>query len=760
MNIRLGLRLLRGSGRAGLLRLSLIVGGTALGVMFLLMALALPQILRARQDRAALRQPDYTHEGRPPAGWYVDLQRRFGAHLVNGYLVAAAGPGSPAPPGLERLPEPGKMVVSPGLSRLLLIEPGIRAVLPYRVSGMIAASGLAAPNELFAWFGARRADLPSSGLPFSEYGVPFLPVVDLPESALKLLGLAFLGLTGVPLAVYFAVCAQLSAASRNRRLAALRLIGMSARDTARVSAVETAVAAAVGAIVGIATYTLVQGPLGSVGLDGFRWYSADGRLAVGSAGLVVVGVPLAAALLGRIGARAAIRDALAVRRQAPPRRSRRSRLLVLAAGLGMMVALLGSALRLPQGVGFRSGSQLLLIIAVLVTGIGLAVGVGVIAERLASGIARRTSRLWLLMGMRRLEFEPAGPTRVVAGLIVVVFGMGFAVGILRDAKASTSSQGSYEVYSLTAADVPSDARIHLMRLASTDASAVVLGSIIRDPKPGEPLSAATQGVMAVFASCADFSAIEGRALPDCVDGISFRIEAVEPPPPFTLTPGTQVRYPTTVRRGGPVISEVVPAQTLRVPAGAPFSAGLLIPPTLLRSQVPETATVYLLSGTSADAIDEVSADVAALAPGAALSYENDNLEARLQGETFQRLLIVALVLGVIVALAAFVVAAVDRAVERRANLVALQVAGVATRTLRAAQAAQVGLLLAVGVALAVASGKLAEQLTVAGGGYDRSWTWSDLVLGIAVGGLVSLAGTVATVVAVPGRIDPALIRRE
>ncbi len=761
MNLRLGIRLLRGGGRKGAVRLVLIVGGTGLGVFFLLLALVVPQILRDRQERGAFRQPDSLIEGERATFLYAPLQRRFGTTLVSGFLLAPAE-GAPAPPGVSRLPEAGQAVVSPELKRLLDTQPGLRTVFEFEPAGVIGSAGLAAPNEVFAWIAVAGRDLPGDAHPSGHYGTGWEPIIDMPESALRLLGLGFLGLTGLPLGVYFAVCARLSAATRDRRLAALRLLGMSVRDTALVSAVESTTAALAGSSLGLVLYLITRVPLARLGVAGIVWFPDEAMPSLADLLIVLGGVPALAAILSRVSARPVVRDALAVRRQIPSPHRRGWRILVLSSGLGLMVGLLLTAMRLPNGVGFGSRAQLFLVVALIWTGLGLAVSVGVLAEMLAGALARRTLRLWLLLGARRLELESGSGSRVVAGLVVVVFGMGFAVGLSRDAGAAASPVGSREQYSVHVADVPTGSRGRLWDLPSTQAAAVKITSAISSSHtPGQPPGPETIGVVAAFANCSDFAAFVGGSLPGCVDGLPYRVVVRGGPPPLVrLEPGRVLRYPTKVQRHSPTFGVRVPARTLLVPPSGQFAADLLLPPGDLPGGIPDTADFYLLSSTDAAAVNQVSAELAALAPAALIAYQNDNLEARLQTELFQRLLRVALALGMLVGLTAFVVASIDHGIERRADLVALRVAGAPIRLLRAAQAAQVGSQLVIGMALAIGCGKLAEQVTVAGGGIDRSWTWSDLVGALVLGVLAVALGTLTTTAAVAGEIDPSLIRRE
>ncbi len=137
-----------------------------------------------------------------------------------------------------------------------------------------------------------------------------------------------------------------------------------------------------------------------------------------------------------------------------------------------------------------------------------------------------------------------------------------------------------------------------------------------------------------------------------------------------------------------------------------------------------------------------------------------NFVERRRVEIFRGLLYVSIALGIAVGIAAFVVASIDRAMERRANVVALRCVGVGAGVLRLAQATQVAVPLATGSFLALLAGKLAEQVTVSVGGLTRAWTWQGLGVSFGVAVAASVIATVSTTFAVSSRIDPSLIRRE
>ena len=424
------------------------------------------------------------------------MTRFVGSHQLTELFLA--GPQSlPLPPGVSRLPDPGEAYVSPRLASEIADHALARSTLPFRPVGLVGPQGLISPDELYAVVGSRQADLPGGGHSLGGYGIRGSPEVDIGASDLTLIEFAFLALVGIPLAVFFSVTARLSAATRDRRLATLRLLGMSQAQTRRVSAVETIVAAILGALLGLGVYALIQGWLASSHLGSLVWYKSDAGVSVGRAALCLIGVPVLAGILGISGSRNAVRNALAVRRQAEVRKFKPTRLITLGVGLGVLLGLLLAAATSPTGSGLKSPAPLIMLGAIITTGIGLALGFPVLAASIAVFLASRARQLWLQLGMRRLSYEPSSATRVVSGLIIVVFGMGFATGLQRDARAAAAPLGRYEHFGLTASEIPTHARRSILALPEVKASDVVVASIVTGP--GQP------AIAVGFTSCADLA---------------------------------------------------------------------------------------------------------------------------------------------------------------------------------------------------------------------------------------------------------------
>src|ERR1700728_3103312 len=108
--IRLGLRLVITGGREALIRLFVLIFAVGLGVGLLLVAISGTNAVNTQNARYAWL---FTGPGMAsPAGhaplWWLLRPDYYQGQLIGRVDVAATGPTSPVPPGMSRLPGPGR----------------------------------------------------------------------------------------------------------------------------------------------------------------------------------------------------------------------------------------------------------------------------------------------------------------------------------------------------------------------------------------------------------------------------------------------------------------------------------------------------------------------------------------------------------------------------------------------------------------------------------------------------------------------------
>ncbi|MBA9001156.1 FtsX-like permease family protein [Thermomonospora cellulosilytica] len=238
---------------------------------------------------------------------------------------------------------------------------------------------------------------------------------------------------------------RIAQATRERRLAALRLAGATPREVRLIAAAEALRVSVAGAVLGVTGYVVCQqAAMAALSVERTARYAAPVWLVP----LVVAAVVAAGAVTGLLASRHVLASPLGVSRRAHRPHPRAVALLPLGAGLVIMAV----AAFLPEGPGvtlqFTGG-------AVTVVGM-VAAGSRLVLEsaRLAARWARTPQTL---LAARTLQADPRswGRTLSVIGL-VVLFGTGAGIiqaDVLDDALRDDSSTDPFWLVSFTLVDL-------------------------------------------------------------------------------------------------------------------------------------------------------------------------------------------------------------------------------------------------------------------------------------------------------------------
>ncbi|MGW3090163.1 ABC transporter permease [Streptomyces sp. NPDC001108] len=731
----------------------MVVGGS-IGVCCLAAVLTIPAVLDARDGRVAAREPRGPHSSAAGATRLLATADAYGSRPLGRVFVARGEKVPDPPPGIPGLPNPGEVFVSPRLHDLLGAEPGVGKLLPGRERGLIGPAGLAHPDELYAYIGMRPDQL-HGGSPVAGFGVRWAPSPAVEPSTLDILRFTLAGVVLLPLAVFLSVCARLSAATRLRRLAALRLLGLSVKGVGRVNAAETVVAALFGAVLGLAEYWLVNQITARIGLPGLKWYVGDGDLTVTTVAVCLVGAPVLAWFAARAGAAKAAANPLAVRRSGVAGTPRAWGVLLLVAGMGIVVGycVLGVLDRPPRDTAL---SSLLMPTAVVMVGIGLVLTLPVLSHRLSRRVAGATSSLPLGLAMRRNEVEPGSALRVASGLVLLVFAASLAQGVLVELDQVSRPN-----------TVQQDYRIPLDGIGAADVTALTLlpgvkGSVTEqrswfDGNLDEP----PPEISATVATCAQLARMV-TATTGCVDGKVMRLtDERVPSGPERIGEVFPFRFWQGSRRT--TVEVTVPQREVRFRAHdlSAVDSDILVPPSMVPKKArPGNATLLLTSGPDPAVVRGVLDGIGALAPTAAVDLVGTNVEGMQQIAVVKALLGAGMVLGLVIGVAAYLVSVTDRAVERRAQVTALSLLGARPRTLRVVQCVQVVSPLAVGLLLALVAGKLTESGYLITGGGAVFWDGAGVPLLLFSAAGVVVVAAIGALPLVGRRVDPELIGRD
>jgi len=446
--IRLGLRLTLQSGREPMLRVLVTAAAVALGVGLLLAALAGVNGLHAQTDRGAWLDTS-AQASRPTSTsdrlWWLSSTDQFGNQAIDRIDVAATGPNAPAPPGLPHLPGPGDYFASPALTTLLRSEPAneLRDRFPGRQIGTIGAAALPSPNSLIIVIGHTTRQLSQAPgavevgtiqrTPANCYACqstigsgPVLQFI-LAGGAVALL---------LPVLILIATASRLSAARREERFAAMRLVGATPRQISVVSAVEAVVAAVAGVAVGFALFFVFRPLLYHVPFTGAPLAEGDLSLHWIDIVVAVIGVPVAAVVSARLALRRVQISPLGVTRRASSVPPRITRIIPLLAGITVLAYF--DAAGKPGAIG---GQLLELLAGFVLLVVGLVFAGPWFTTAGARLMANRASRPPTLIAGRRLLDNPKAAFRFISGLVIALFVASAVIGALSSIAAASSSGG-------------------------------------------------------------------------------------------------------------------------------------------------------------------------------------------------------------------------------------------------------------------------------------------------------------------------------
>jgi hypothetical protein len=561
----------------------------------------------------------------------------------------------PVPPGLTRFPADGRVWLSPALAQVLQAHPEVRSRLPGQIAGVIGDGGLESPDELLAIVGRARGGVPG-GFVASGWGAPFSATTrpTVPQDGLLVITAA---LVGVPLVSFALVVARMSAGTRRRRAAALHLMGVPVRTLRRAAATESAVLGGAGALLGTGVAGSLLPWLAGSGLAGIAWFGTETGLGLGRAAVVTGVLVLLLATAASLATRRSLANVTMARHHDRPPRGV-LRYVPGVVGLGVLAGFVIVGVRAPGSADLASGPfAVLAVAAMLAATTGALLALSPVLAAAGRAVRAVVSAPGLLLAARRLEMDAAGTARSALG-IVLLFTTGLlGAGALADVEAQNRSRPQGHLITV----VLSDAYGAPASRAVTEipARAVVLDTHARAPGTGTPKWVGTCSALVVFASTAGSD--EAQALQrECVDNDQVWVSAM---PGSTPEPGVRSSFVPGLLGRSDVLGE---GQVFRT-----------LPPAHAVAQV-RHATVYALVGPGDAPAEQYVTRVLQADPQALVSYGE---LTTLAGQTplLRRLTLSSLVLGMLVAVGAFLLAAHDRQQERQRETAALVIIGVPHR---------------------------------------------------------------------------------
>ncbi|WP_432825215.1 FtsX-like permease family protein [Dactylosporangium sp. CA-092794] len=702
--IGFGARLALGGGREGLLRTGLTSLGVGLGVAVLLLAVSVPGILDGRHARTDAR--DDMHLGDRPAKTdttvlSMPVLSSYHDRQVTGRFVRAEGAHPVLPPGVSALPPDGSIVVSPALRDLLASPDGalLRQRFPQPIAGTIAKQGLSGPNELYFYGTRGDLDIAWPGvMRVADYGSP--SVNDPLSPVLLLLVVVIFVVLLMPVAMFVAAATRFGGEQRDRRLAAVRLVGADTWMTRRVAAGEAVVSAAFGVVLGGALFLGGRLFAERLELAGISVFATDIAPAPALAVLIVVAVPLAALAMTLLALRRVVVEPLGVVRKAAARTRRRIwwRLLLPLAGLALLVPLIGGK---PERFNVWQAA-----IGIILFLFGVAALLPWLVDRVVGALGGHGGVSWQI-AVRRLQLSGDSALRAVNAVAVAAAGTIALQMVFAAAEAQNTAESQQDTARAQAVTVLTPAPPLSTASTAAEADAALRAT------PGVTAVHSYTAVWSqsgdtyievVVADCATLRLLAD--LPSCADGDAFVF------PQATAAKADLAGNPIGLGDDGAtkwtVPARLLPAQAIRDPYGT-LHEGLLLTPSMAPSTMLDAhvyAHIYSFIGldqSDPDAQERLRTAAIAMSPTTDVSILRvvrvSNTFASIRRGLFAGATVVLVLVGL-----SLLVGTLEQLRERRRTLAALVAFGTRRGTMAFSILWQTLLPVALGLLVAAALG--------------------------------------------------------
>ena len=736
----LGIRLATSGGRGALAGIVLTALAVATGTAILLFALSFEPALKDRAARAAWHDPmqlSLEHELQGDSGLAMAvLDDRFAGQPLTRVLVGPLDDSAPVPPGLDRLPEPGEAFVSAALAeRMAAVPHDELAARIGTVVGTIDGSALQSPRELVAVIGTEAEPLRMEGA-FVVRAFPTDPRIPPLEPIAALLVVLAVAGALTPVAVFVATATRLSAARREHRLAALRLVGATPAQTARLAATEAIIPSVAGALGGIALFLATRPLVALIPLGGATWHPESIQPPLVQASALIAAVPVLGVLAALITLRRIVITPLGVQRRQTPPPPRIVRLVPLAVSMAVLLGTLAltetwNPIVLPVlGVAFAG-----------VIG-GIAYAGPWLTALVGRGLLRIPAGASTLLAGRRLTDDPRSSFGSIAGVVMAVFVASAFFSFAAYARSQEGGPTEALRPNVVVADVFGQVAPAGL---SADVAAVSGVERVLEIRAGEIiLEDDPNALMAWVVPCADLLAVLDVPDASCSGATAHSADAA-------LVPGRHGFAPAAAAAGGDRARIALDlAATDIAPITPDGSAPLDLPSVIVDPAAlgpglagAGVSRLYVVTDGSPAAGERVRSAVVARHAYASVRLATDARARQPEFEEFGRIVGIGLIGTLVLAGCSLAVAVTTGMLERRRAFAMLRSAGMPVGGLRALVLVQAGAPLFAVAAFSAALGVILTQLILGLVTTDEvPWPDASLVL-ILTGSLLGAMAIVA-----------------
>ncbi|SNX66481.1 FtsX-like permease family protein [Streptomyces sp. TLI_55] len=692
-----------------------------------------------------------------------DIDTVFRGEKIRGRMVQPEGPAAPLPPGVQRYPRPGEMVVSPAL-RKLLAAPGnglLRERLAHPIAGEIGDAGLLDPGERVFYLvvnhmaadGGQTRRLDHFGKAYAKKPLP-------PE--LVLLCIAGIVVLLLPIGAFIAAAVRFGGERRDRRMAALRLVGANRGMAATIAAGEVALSTLAGITLGAVLFITGRQFAGTVQIQGLGVFTEDLTPQPLLAGLVVVAVLTLSLGITQLSMHKVAVEPLGVVRKSGST-SRRLWWRTALPLLGLM--LLRICVRSPSDLQGTSG-----VVLVLIGMLSLLVGVTAVlpwaVERLTRLFGGFGPLPWQL-ALRGLQLNADAATRSVNGIAVAVAGA-VALQTLLTGLSQNPDSTARGAHGPSASTRLAIARLddggtrgaqYAPMLATTPGvqQAVEFAELSVSPLSG----GFPQAVL--IADCAHLRLL--AQLPACSDGDAFLTA-----PPATDTMPDMTTWATGMKLRMDMLGPrwTVPHITATVRATPACPAAVSSERTLLATPraaghtaiAHAVSTVGLIYTTGfKDVQDHIRTAAARLDPAFSVDFPGKPQGDRAL-DAVRRALLAGVTAVLVLIAASMLLGAIEQVRERARVLSVLVAFGTPRRTLATSVLLQSVLPVGLGLLVAESIGTALGSTLLELAGRPTTHSWSTLLAIAGIGAAVSLGVTLLTLPALWRATRPQGLRHE
>ncbi|MFL6123662.1 FtsX-like permease family protein [Actinophytocola sp.] len=442
-SFQLALRVLRVDRRTQV-STTLTALGVAVATGLVLLLVSLPFATQARAERTLWQHPQQTtgfdaanpteHDPDAVVSVATSEDEVDGKQIIRVDVAPLRGAGKIVlPPGIDRLPRPGEMLQSPELAQLASDRPPAELADRFGAKpvGLLGEDALMFPEQLVALVGHTPDTMPVGAMDLPRLASGHAE----PDALLSLLAGVGVVVLLVPSLVLVASASRLTAARRERRLAALRLAGATPAQVTAMVAAETGIAAVAGGVIGVAVSPVLHAAATWVSWGGGTWQAHDFVLSWYVTALVALVVPVLVVGAAVAGLRRVVNSPLMATggHTRKPLSVVRLAAVPVAAGLFFWTLtsanLSNSMVPMLVALGFLMWSPTL------------------VGPWVTSALGGVFTKVWrkpaVLLAGRRLRDDPKAAYRASAGVVLAVFAGSMALTLMPSLEGEAGYYSSY-----------------------------------------------------------------------------------------------------------------------------------------------------------------------------------------------------------------------------------------------------------------------------------------------------------------------------